>query len=452
MLRRLLFANFRLAYRLSRYARDRFTPGGQLILGTLIFSGIFGFDTRQTLAFQIFSLCVTLLLIAFFTSLMFRGNLRVQRLLPEFGTVDHPLKYKVLVDNPGKHPQRDLVLLDELQEDLPDPMDFFAARDPEDTGRNWFDRVVGYPRLIRMIEQRRGASIAPTPIMDLAPGDHAEILVELQPVRRGYLRFCAAKIARPDPLGLMQAVRKNVLPGTLLILPLLYRVPMLKLPGGRKYQQGGLTSVNSLGDSQEFISLRDYRPGDPLRSIHWRSYAKLRRPVVKEYQNEFIVRQGLVLDTFLANGSAQIFEDAVSLAASFAHTLTRGSFDSLLDLMFVGARAYRFTTGRGVAQPETMLEVLACVEPCRDKSFQILRDLVQRHAGETSGLICIFVKWDDQRRALLEHLLAAALPVYVFMVQQGSEAVDPGAAISASCRFVNLNCGSIQEQLDQLGG
>ena len=450
MLRRLLFANFRLVYRVSRYARDRFTPGGLLILGTLVFSGIFGFDTRQTLAFQIFSLCLTLLLIAFFTSLMFRGNLRVRRLLPEFGTVDRPLKYKVLVDNRGKRPQRDLVLLDELHEVLPDQKEFFAARDPEDAGRNWFDRVVGYPRLINMIERRRGASIAPAPIMDLAPGDNAEILVELHPVRRGYLRFNAAKIARPDPLGLMQAVRKNSLPDTLLILPRLYRVPLLKLPGGRKYQQGGLTSVNSLGDSQEFISLRDYRPGDPLRSIHWRSYAKLGRPVVKEFQNEFIVRQGLVLDTFLDNGSAQVFEDAVSLAASFAHTLTRGSFDSLLDLMFVGGRAYRFTTGRGVAEPEGMLEILACVEPCRDQSFQLLRDLVQRHAGETSGLICIFVRWDDQRRALLEHLLAAALPVYVFMIQQGSEAVDPGAAINARCRFVNMNCGAIQEQLDRL--
>lgn len=452
MLRRLLFANFRLAYRLSKYVRERFTPGGQLILGTLIFSGIFGFDTRQTLAFQIFSLCVTLLLIAFLTSLMFRGNLRVRRLLPEFGTVDHLLKYKILVDNLGKHPQRDLVLLDELREELPDQKDFFMTREPEGIGRNWFDRVVGYPRLISMIERRRGGSIAPTPIMDLAPGDNAEILVELQPVRRGYLQFSAAKIARPDPFGLMQAVRKNSLPDTLLILPRLYRVPLLKLPGGRKYQQGGLTSVNSLGDSQEFITLRDYRPGDPLRSIHWRSYAKLGRPVVKEFQNEFIVRQGLVLDTYIENGSAQVFEDAVSLAASFAHALTRGSFDSLLDLMFVGSRAYRFTAGRGVAEPESMLEILACVEPCLDQSFQLLRDLVQRHIGETSGLICIFVKWDNQRRVLLEHLLAIAMPVYVFLIQQGSETVDPGAAINAHCRFVNLNCGAIQEQLDQLGG
>ena len=39
--------------------------------------------------------------------------------------------------------------------------------------------------------------------------------------------------------------------------------------------------------------------GDPLRKIHWRSWARRGKPVVKEYQEEYFSRIALVLDTFL---------------------------------------------------------------------------------------------------------------------------------------------------------
>src|SRR5206468_1409519 len=74
------------------------------------------------------------------------------------------------------------------------------------------------------------------------------------------------------------------LPGALVVLPKRYAVPDLALPGVRKYQRGGVALAGAVGDSEEFVSLRDYRPGDPLRRVHWRSAARVGRPVVKEYQ------------------------------------------------------------------------------------------------------------------------------------------------------------------------
>ena len=91
---------------------------------------------------------------------------------------------------------------------------------------------------------------------------------------------------------------------------------------------------------------------------------------MKEYQDEYFVRHGLVLDTFPATNNPLVFEEAVSVAASFAcSVLTQ---ESLLDLLFVGTEAYRFTAGRGLGSPDKMLEVLACVEPCRHRQFQDL--------------------------------------------------------------------------------
>jgi len=83
----------------------------------------------------------------------------------------------------------------------------------------------------------------------------------------------------------------------------------------------GVALASNVGQSEEFVSLRDYRRGDPLRHIHWRSWAKAGKPVVKEFEDEFFVRHALVLDTFIDDPHSELFEEAVSVAASFASTV-----------------------------------------------------------------------------------------------------------------------------------
>ena len=118
--------------------------------------------------------------------------------------------------------------------------------------------------------------------------------MELTPLRRGVVRFVAATVARPDPLGIYRALRKQPLPQSLVVLPRRYPLPPIALPGGMKYQQGGVAMASNIGQSEEFVSLREYRRGDPPRHIHWRSWAKAGKPIVKEFEDEFFVRHALV--------------------------------------------------------------------------------------------------------------------------------------------------------------
>jgi uncharacterized protein (DUF58 family) len=169
-----------------------------------------------------------------------------------------------------------------------------------------------------------------------------------------------------------------------------------------------------VGDSEEFISMRDYRPGDPLRKIHWKSWAKIDKPVVKEFQDEFFVRHALVLDTFQKEAFSDHFEEAVSVAASY--TCSIQTQESLLDLMFVGPKAYCFTAGRGLANTARMLEILASVTPCRDKTFSYLTPIVMNRAPLLSGCICILLSWNRERRELVRFLKSRGLPLMVFLI------------------------------------
>lgn len=200
--------------------------------------------------------------------------------------------------------------------------------------------------------------------------------------------------------------------------------------------------MSSVGDAEEFFSLRDYRPGDSLRRVHWRSWARTGEAVVKEYQEEYFVRYGLLLDTFALPGQTQIFEDAVVLAASCV--TGSDSPDILLDLMFVGTRAYCFTTGRGLLPKARMLEILACVNPAWNQDFDSVRQMLAGRTARISGCICVLLSWDEPRRRLVRWLRANEVAVEVLLVTEGSQSIDPGPMRDRSHCFHVLESGNLE--------
>jgi uncharacterized protein (DUF58 family) len=73
------------------------------------------------------------------------------------------------------------------------------------------------------------------------------------------------------------------------------------------------------GAGQEYLGVREYRPGDPPRSVHWRSTARVGRLVVREFEEEVQTRVTLVLGgTDVGEPPDSPFEVLVSAAASIA--------------------------------------------------------------------------------------------------------------------------------------
>jgi len=422
---------------------------GRLVLGGFAAAAVVGIDTNRTVAYQAFAFLAAVLAIALGASLAFRARFAVERRLPRYGTAGEPLPYRLVIDNRTDRRQTGLLLSERLADPRPSIEELADAREPGEERRNWFDRKVGYPRWVWLIRQNRGAEVSEQPLPAIVPRGRVELSPAIVPARRGHLRFAAVEIARPDPFGLFKACVTVPAPGSVLILPRRYPVPRLALPGRRRYQRGGVSLTTSVGDSEEFAALRDYRPGDPLRRVHWRSLARLGKPVVKEYQDEFFIRHALVLDTFHVGGApvpGERFEEAVSVAASF--TCAIESQESLLDLLFVGPQAYAFTAGRGLAPTERMLEILAGVRPCTAHPFDTLRRLVLDRHGSLSGAVCVLLGWDDDRRRLVEHLRARGLPTLTLVIGERPPAADADDTGESDLHF--LPPGRIAEELARL--
>jgi hypothetical protein len=240
------------------------------------------------------------------------------------------------------------------------------------------------------------------------------------------------------------------LPQSALILPKRYPLPPVPLPGVLKYQEGGVALASNVGQSEEFVALRDYRHGDPLRHIHWRSWAKVGKPVVKEFEDEFFVRHALVLDTFTDDPQSDLFEEAVSVAASFAASIL--TQESLLDLLFVGEQSYCFTAGRGLAHSDRMLEILAAVIPCHDHPFSVLEHLVLNHVSVVSGCICVLLAWDQPRRSFVQKLKELGVPLLVLVITWSGEgrSLPPGPMQDEPDHFHVLETGQVEQGLAKL--
>lgn len=98
-----------------------------------------------------------------------------------------------------------------------------------------------------------------------------------------------------DSLGLFALPVRRCAPAAALVLPLRTRpeeLPALELPNAPAGSEGKQKIPN--GDYE----LRDYRAGDPLRSVHWKLSSKRDELVVREWQGSAAPRVILAVDRF----------------------------------------------------------------------------------------------------------------------------------------------------------
>jgi len=444
--RRFIYLALRATSALDHRLRERLTPGGWLALGVAGAAFAAGLDTQQTVTYRAFAFLAALLALSWIASLALRAPLKglsARRELPRYATAGEPFVYRVVVANRGTRAVRGATLTERFCDPRPAFEEWRRCREPGEERRNWWDRNVGYFRWRWLIERRLPREAKALAVPALAPGEQARLAGSFIPRRRGRLELAGFTLARPDPLGLVKSLARVEAPARVIALPRRYRLPEMVLPGRRKYQPGGVSLAVSVGDSEEFLALREYRPGDPLQRVHWKSFARTGKPIVREYQDEFFERHALVLDTAGPNGEDAAFEEAVALAASFVYTLD--THECLLDLLFVGGEVRTYTAGRGQMQPAHLLEVLAGVGASDAGAFPALAAAVMARRATLSSVIVILLAWDEARRALVSGLRAGGLEVRTLLVRD--ERAAPAAAPPG---VVVLNPGRIEEGLARL--
>jgi uncharacterized protein (DUF58 family) len=163
-------------------------------------------------------------------------------------------------------------------------------------------------------------------------GDAESVYVVSEPLKRGVYRFDSLEAASCFPftmawwLGKVSAtlLQKSLSKdnGQLTVYPILMpmRGRFLQTLGASGELSGRLTERNRTSQASASVrGLRDYRSGDSPRWVHWRSYARTGKLVVKEFDSESSPKYFISFDTFANWRTEEQFELAVCLANSLMH-------------------------------------------------------------------------------------------------------------------------------------
>ena len=295
--------------------------------------------------------------------------------------------------------------------------------------------------------QAQPASHTAASLATLPPGESVRVPFSLYPHRRGLYAMPPLQVETTFPFNLVRTTITSVELGRLLVVPSFHPLTSIHLPVAHRYQPGGISMTSRVGESPEYIGNREYLPGEPARRLDFRSWARLGRPVVREFQEEYFGRVALVLDTHIrvpriaelarpragqrlawgrredgrrflettaVEGHPQL-EAAISLTAAAADALCGG--EHVIDLFAAGPELYVFRSGRHTAHFDNVLEILACLDPCRRDPFEQLAPAILDELASLSSAVLVLLDWDDSRRRLARAVIEAGCSLKVLIIR-----------------------------------
>lgn len=266
--------------RLRAWRRIRFTPTGLVFtLGTFVV-GFPAMNTGNNLLYLLMGSMLGLIAVSGWLSERTIRALEIHRKVPKGVTVGRPVRIEYRVEN---HKER---------------LGSFAVDLAEQ----------GLP----------GRAFLPT----LAAGGSTTVRSLNHFRQRGVYPLDTVTVSTSFPFGFFRKERDLELADELVIWPRTDRSVRAPEPAGGKARQSGELPAGDRGSRGEYRGLREYRPGDDPRDIHWRTTARLAEPVIREYERDSSDTLRICLDLRAEPGPRA--EAAVEVAASLAAQASRG--------------------------------------------------------------------------------------------------------------------------------
>ena len=299
--------------RVRAWRRIRFTAGGlALTLGTMAV-GFAAMNTGNNLLYLLLGALLGFIAVSGWLSEQAIRGLRVERRAPRAVTVGHDLRLTYEITN---HKARLPSLAVEIAEEgLPE--------------RAFLSHV--------------------------EPRGHATARSINSFVRRGIYPLNTVTLSTGFPFGLFRKERDIDMPGEIVVWPRTDRAVRDPFSGAGKVPRAGLSTRGAAGTRGEYRSLREYRVGDDSRDIHWKSSARMREPVIREYERDGAETRWICLD--LRSEAGEAAEVAVEVAASMA---ARSVAEHRPFALVAGSDLLE--PGDGAGQLERALDILARVD------------------------------------------------------------------------------------------
>ncbi|MCD6301109.1 MAG: DUF58 domain-containing protein [Staphylothermus sp.] len=270
-------------------------------------------------------------------------RLRIKRKILDPAIENEPIRIKITIENKANIPLLKATL--------------------NDIYPGIFKKIKGYSRITTFI----------------LPGEKIEFIYMVKPVI-GIHEFKGIEVIVSDPLNLFNyKTIINPERRVIMVKPRPLSMPK-KLP--LIYTQRGLGTGKARikGIGQEFWDLREYNPGDDYRFIDWKSYARLRKLYVKEFEREANLSIIFIINATMESMRGILgetpLEYMVRLVAGLSNVLIkRGDW---VGVVIRSDKVLRSGYGRGISHFYRIINTLSMIKWGKYQPVQTLEETILR--------------------------------------------------------------------------
>lgn len=232
---------------------------------------------------------------------------------------------------------------------------------------------------------------------------------------RGKFDVGPMKVRLSDPFGLVELERTFQSRSTLVVTPLVVPLPPIPLSGAWTGSGDNRPRAFASGSAED-VTVREYRRGDDLRRVHWRSSAHAGELMVRREEQPWQSRATLFVDNRRSAhrgvGVASSLEHAVSVASSVAvHLVQRGFSVRLVTARGEDRGGLWHEHGAMSAETAPLLESLAVLSVTPEAHIDSHWLSEAGHSGLLIAVLGDIVERDTPALVRMRHSAAGAMAV-----------------------------------------
>ena len=242
----------------------------------------------------------------------------------------------------------------------------------------------------------RGRRSARFLLPPLAAREQAQAAYRFPTDRRGSFEIGPLRVTISDPFGVASVTRRVLGTENVIVYPRVHEIVAPPEVGGLDLDRDHPAVRARVEPSGDFMTLRDYAPGDDLRHVHWRSTARRGHLMMRQNETRRRAPVLLLLDVRPGAHDRESFERAVEACASIATALDRA--DRPFDLVWstgtaIGVRGRRHlpTVMDELAVAQTHGSDRFVVTATRRRSSAVFAVTGRLH-GQDSGALGVLVR------------------------------------------------------------
>jgi len=224
--------------------------------------------------------------------------------------------------------------------------------------------------------------------------------------RRGKYKIGPFSIYLFDPWGIFFLRKDYYLYSEVYVYPPVFNIQKFPPLVKGNVPWFGIETARVSGDEHDFFGVREYKPGDPIKRIHWLSTARKNSLIVKEFQQRAFFNATLIFDLDkdknFGEGKNSVAEYTIRIAASIADYLIR--LGASLEVIAHAQEIIHLPSNKGPDHLEDIMRALAIAQA---ESRVNLGDLLSEYANDIPANTTLITIMLDEDWQYLPALLAA---------------------------------------------